>query len=266
MSYQKTQASSAGGQISLVNSFRARGPLLVLFALSISACRQAPDPGPFIPSDDEPSVVVVSNPANGPGKDSREIWATTAVYECADGSSFLVEYAEDKARLVLPKRTLVLPRVPSASGGKYQGDNVLLWSKGEEATIEIDGLRRSECGNNKARAAWVRARLTGIDFRALGNEPGWVLEIDEGRSVAFVTDYGQRHHAFGPPHRRAAEVPGRTVFEVNNDEDKLEVVLLDTPCRDDMSGERYPVEARLVLAGRSYRGCGQWLQGDGSAP
>ena len=30
--------------------------------------------------------------------------------------------------------------------------------------------------------------------------------------------------------------------------------------------ERYPVEARLVLAGRSYRGCGQWLQGDGSAP
>ncbi|MDH3915303.1 MAG: MliC family protein [Chromatiales bacterium] len=239
--------------------------------LGLGACSQAPAPeppstGPFAKEDGEPVAVMVSGPSDSAATRSAEIWNTTAVYECADGASFLVEYAEDGARLVLPTRTVLLPLVTSASGGKYQGDNILIWSKGEEATIEIDGLRRTGCVNNKARAAWVRARLTGVDFRALGNEPGWTLEIDEGHGVVLVTDYGQTRHAFGPPERLAVEDAGRTVYQVSNGQEELEAVLLDSPCRDDMSGEPYPVQVRLVLSGRSYRGCGQWLQGSGGSP
>jgi membrane-bound inhibitor of C-type lysozyme/uncharacterized membrane protein len=239
--------------------------------LSLGACSQAPAPespsaGPFSKEGDEPVAVMVSGPSDSTATRSADIWNTTAVYECTDGASFLVEYAGDKARLVLPTRTVVVPRVASASGGKYQGDNILIWTRGEEATIEIDGLRRTGCVNNKARAAWVRARLTGVDFRALGNEPGWMLEIDEGHSVVLITDYGQSRHVFGPPDRLAAEDAGRTVYQVSNGQGALKAILVDSPCRDDMSGEPYPVQVRLIFSGRSFRGCGQWLQGSGGSP
>lgn len=37
---------------------------------------------------------------------------------------------------------------------------------------------------------WEKAKENGIQFRAVGNEPGWLIEIREDEKVRFVNDYG----------------------------------------------------------------------------
>ncbi len=71
-------------------------------------------------------------------------------YECERGGPLEVEYHRDEASFVLAGRRHRLPRVPSASGERWERDGVLLWTKGEEATVSIGdqvvawGCRRNE--------------------------------------------------------------------------------------------------------------------------
>src|SRR4051812_21379630 len=39
---------------------------------------------------------------------------------------------------------------------------------------------------------WEDARSRGIDLRALGNEPGWFLEIDNEKWMRLLYAYGER--------------------------------------------------------------------------
>ncbi|MDX9708538.1 MAG: MliC family protein [Trichloromonas sp.] len=48
------------------------------------------------------------------------------VYECRDDYAFLVRVEGDRAQLVLPDRTLILPRQRMASGAKYASGDVAL--------------------------------------------------------------------------------------------------------------------------------------------
>ena len=37
---------------------------------------------------------------------------------------------------------------------------------------------------------WHEAKLRGVLFRAIGQEPGWLLEITDGSEILLVTGYG----------------------------------------------------------------------------
>lgn len=39
---------------------------------------------------------------------------------------------------------------------------------------------------------WDDARRRGVEFRAIGQEPGWMLEIDAGKSMYLLADYGEK--------------------------------------------------------------------------
>ncbi len=43
---------------------------------------------------------------------------------------------------------------------------------------------------------WHRAKLRGVAFRAIGQEPGWLLEITNGTEILLVTDYGQNRNSY----------------------------------------------------------------------
>src|SRR5688500_19395613 len=47
--------------------------------------------------------------------------------------------------------------------------------------------------STERRDPWREAAERGIDFRAIGQEPGWYLEVDDGRSMRLVYDYGERN-------------------------------------------------------------------------
>ena len=50
--------------------------------------------------------------------------------------------------------------------------------------------RHTGCRGRRAGDPWEEAALMGVQFRAVGQEPGWALDLLEGRWVRYVGDYG----------------------------------------------------------------------------
>jgi putative lipoprotein len=65
-------------------------------------------------------------------------------YDC-HGLSFRVELTGERARLLLPGRSLVLPKAPAASGAKYSDGDDAFWSRGEEASLVLGGEEHAGC-------------------------------------------------------------------------------------------------------------------------
>ncbi len=183
----------------------------------------------------------------------------TFVFECDDGYWFPVRIEGEKAWLFLPGKTVSLPQVSAGSGAKYSDGEVIFWSKGDAAWLETAGDIRRDCRNNRPLAIWEHAKLNGVDFRAVGNEPGWHLEISRGRKLIFVSDYGQSRYEFDTP-EPVNDVTTRTgTYRARNSEHTIEVFISGQPCRDTMRGDAFESTVTVTLDGRSYNGCGKAL-------
>lgn len=185
--------------------------------------------------------------------------AKTYVYECSDGFDFVARVQREKAWLFLPKKTIGLPHVPSGSGAKYSEDQITYWSKGDEALLEIGSEKHTNCRNNRSLAIWEDAKLRGVDFRAIGNEPGWNLEIIKSEKIVFVGDYGQERHEFIITEPSIDQQARTTVYDVQNDKHELSVIIVGRRCRDTMSEEAFETTVSVILDGKKYRGCGKAL-------
>lgn len=106
--------------------------------------------------------------------------------------------------------------------------------------------------------AWARARRAGVDVRALGQEPGWFVEITHGGEMVVVTDYGQDTvRVAAPPPVEGPD--GRQVYRVATANHDLTVVLAVRSCRDVMSGAAFPLTVTLCVGGSVLEGCGRPL-------
>jgi putative lipoprotein len=105
---------------------------------------------------------------------------------------------------------------------------------------------------------WQNARERGIDFRAVGQEPGWYIEIDHEGSIYLVWDYMDREATM--PAVQPARGQGRTTYTVTGGALRLTVVVEDRPCSDVMSGAPYPNIVIVTIDGRELQGCGQFLK------
>jgi putative lipoprotein len=105
---------------------------------------------------------------------------------------------------------------------------------------------------------WREARERGIDFRAVGQEPGWYIEIDHERSIRLVWDYMERDATM--PAVQPSTTQGRTTYVATNGTQRIDVVIDDRHCNDVMSGAPYPNTVIVTIDGRELRGCGQYLR------
>jgi len=192
----------------------------------------------------------------GYSRDTRPL-GKTMVYECSE-YEFITRLGPGEMAVWLEDRYLVLSRVRSASGVKYQEGDTVFFSKGEDVLLELDGQRHTDCRQVPARVPWEDARRRGVNFRAVGNEPGWHLEIREGQHLLFVGDYGALRVMTPDPgvHRDGA---ART-YQASSEAQKLQVEILDEPCTDTMKGDVYPSRVSVQVAGKVYRGCGRDLK------
>lgn len=187
--------------------------------------------------------------------DSRPM-SQTMVYECT-GIEVIARVGPGEMALWLPDRYLVLSQVRAASGTRYEEGDVMFWSKGDDVLLEIGPERYTDCSLNRSRANWEDARRRGVDFRASGNEPGWTLEITEGRQLLYVGDYGAS--------RVLIETPEKTVvatglsYRAVSGSDTVEVRVSDSPCTDSMQGTPFPATVELQVNGKFYQGCGMLL-------
>jgi putative lipoprotein len=183
----------------------------------------------------------------------------TFVYECPDDFSFVARTETGRVWLFLPGKTIDLPHVPSASGAKYSNGSDTFWSKADEMLIQTGDYKHTGCRNNRAKAIWEHAKLNGVDFRALGNEPGWYMEISNRQDILLVTDYGQQTYRF-PSSIINSEPNDRTsTYSASSNDNVIEVVIKGDPCRDSMSGEAFSATVSVLINNKKYHGCGRAL-------
>ena len=220
-----------------------RALYLVFISLLLTACG-----GEDSRREQPPTVTDWNNDPRPLGK--------TLVYECAD-YEFIARLGPGEMAVWLQDRYLILSQVRSASGVKYEEGDTVFWMKGQEATLLLDGQRFTDCRLNPARAPWEDARRRGVNFRAVGNEPGWYLEIHAGRQLLFVGDYGmQRVMAPDPGEQREGDRRRYHAVDGNID---LQVEIVDQSCNDSMKGDSFPSRVSVRLNGTEYQGCGRDL-------
>jgi putative lipoprotein len=206
--------------------------------LVLAACNQPPA------SDEERAGATGAPPVQTP---------IVARFQC-DGALVTATFYGDRVTLEMPNRNVTLPHVVAASGARYSDGVATFWNKGSEAMLELDGRSRS-C--RIVRDPWQEARGRGIDFRAVGQEPGWYLEIDNGKSMRLVYDYAEREAMTPVPQPVSRQ--GSTTYDATTEAHRLRVILDERSCSDAMSGESFPRAVTVEIDGRSLRGCGRPL-------
>jgi putative lipoprotein len=155
--------------------------------------------------------------------------------------------------------SLVLRQALAASGARYRNERVEFWNRGDEARVVMDGDTLQCRVALPSNDPWERARAAGVDVRAVGQEPGWFLELTEGVSVVLVTEYGRRRDAFLQVERKM-DSAGLILYGAQRDGRSVEVAVRQQPCSDTMSGERFPLTVMVRREGGELHGCGRRLR------
>jgi uncharacterized membrane protein len=215
--------------------------LVVLLPLSIAACA---GPAPVPPAERPPEPAA-----------ARPAAPISARFDCG-GEIVPIVFHADRSVITLPDRELTLPQAMSASGARYSDGATTFWNKGNEATFEIGG-RSLMC--RELPDPWREAGQRGVDFRAIGQEPGWVLDIEEGRSMHLVYDYAEREATV--PASPPLSEPGRMTYTGTAGGQTITAVIEERRCGDGMSGEPFPSTVTVTIDGRQLTGCGRRTSG-----
>lgn len=179
----------------------------------------------------------------------------TYVFVCDDRTAYTVQVGDAEASVFHPRGTLQLPVVPAETGARYSNGIFDLWIEGQRARLGEVGRELQQCRNDHRRAVWEKAKLAGADFRAVGNEPGWHLEILASGRIVLVADYGATQIERPLPQPIVDSDARTTRWEAG----ELIVEVIGRPCRDSMSGESFESTVTVTWRRQILRGCGRAL-------
>lgn len=110
---------------------------------------------------------------------------------------------------------------------------------------------------------WVDARARGVGFRAVGNEPGWHLEIYPDSHLHLVLDYGSRTIEVPAPATETERLGDVTVTvrSTEAEGEPLYIEVRETLCQDTMADQQFDYQVLVRLGERELEGCGHSLDG-----
>ncbi len=183
-------------------------------------------------------------------------------FDGAMGNRYMMHFSESDSpsTLFTHNETLHLEPQPAASGAKYQGDRIMVWIKGDDVLMEVDGKRIGPCTVSGLQSVISKAWLSGADFWAVGNEPSWNLIMGRDRVILF-TEMGKKIMEFEGLEKGALDPrkPYGLYSFTNDEQQELKIEILAGLCTDTMSGEPFAVSVRIVLDGEEMIGCGTGL-------
>jgi uncharacterized membrane protein len=103
---------------------------------------------------------------------------------------------------------------------------------------------------------WHAAKLRGVAFRAIGQEPAWLLEITNGKSILLSTDYGQTKTLYDYVEPTLDNDHRHTEYHVSGD---TNIIIDGETCTDIMSGESFEVTVSIKQNSGILYGCGRAL-------
>jgi len=226
--------------------------ILVFLLISLGACNQESQPSYQSNSD--------TTRAKGQIPDFSSINTSDVyVYNCADSLQLTAHVTTDSTWLFLSDTTVKLGHVPAASGAKYQSPDYLYWSKNGQALFQGPTSSLMNCTAISKEKSWQAAKLRGVNFRALGQEPGWILEITKGAQMQYIGNYGQDTVVTPVPNPRVDKQKGITTYNALTHAHSMTIKIIDEPCTDSMSGFEFSSTVTVTVDGKTYRGCGRTL-------
>jgi len=106
---------------------------------------------------------------------------------------------------------------------------------------------------------WEQAKAEGVHFRAVGNEPGWLVEVRDDKRIKFVNDYGDLEIKAPVDDLWLGPAGEDKIYYVENEAVQFQVIIMKKSYQDTMSGESYPYQVRVVFPNKSYVGGGRLL-------
>jgi len=140
-----------------------------------------------------------------------------------------------------------LTTLEAASRVERRADGTLVLTTDDARQITFRRLESSSLQDARAR---------GVNFRAVGQEPGWVVEQDE--QITAVLDYGATQLMIPTPSADTA-ADGTVTYDTSTDTDHLLLTIKKKICIDSMSGESHQSTVQLQVNDKNYQGCGDWL-------
>lgn len=113
--------------------------------------------------------------------------------------------------------------------------------------------------NNHALAPWdgIFFELRrSPPFRAVGQEPGWVLDFRDDGTMLFQYAYGESATSAGIPRPTVDPATKARTWKTAGATGDLVVVIEPKSCADGMSGLPYETTVTVTYRGTAYRGCG----------
>jgi uncharacterized membrane protein len=197
---------------------------------------------------------VVSSHLAHPGSDNVAN-PRTYVFMCPDGSSYVVRATESEAWVFRPGSGLRLEAVPGSIPFRYAHNDVHIVIDSENGVLSEPGVEGLTCRNDRRRATWEHAKLDGVDFRAVGNEPPWVLEMRQQSRIVLITDYGAQRIERPLPD----PISNNTLRTTRWDAGDLQIEITAEICHDTMSGEPFHSGVVVYWQGKVLKGCGRSL-------
>lgn len=243
--------------------------LLAALSMALAACKPTPDgngeaeaantPEPTRSETSTPPATTAQTDGPTLAPASRE--SDPEHWQCGDllVDSRLSHSATqlDTLQLEFSGQALALQQMNPPSGVRYADSAGNAFAReGDDASLTLASGVQYECTRSTRGSSWTEAAARGIAFRAVGSEPGWLVEIGEGGapSLHATLDYGQRDIDVAQMHPAAQGFGGKTV-----DGTTVTVDIQRKACQDGMSGQSFEAEATLVVGGKTYRGCGAYL-------
>ena len=170
----------------------------------------------------------------------------------------------DRGHLFSRQASQAIQRQPGTPA--FAGDDVYYLpaqpadlAPGQTAEITIKEEKLLNCKNNPRAAVWEGAKLRGVSYRAIGQEPPWVLEIDRENGFLLVTGYGAEKQQFSyiEPVTDSTQRTSSYTSEANGE--AITITIQGRDCRDSMSGEAFSSQVAISWREQSLRGCGRAL-------
>lgn len=109
-----------------------------------------------------------------------------------------------------------------------------------------------------------KKRTQGIDFYAVGQEPGWALYMDTAYNYSFKSYDGVEIGS--PPVSGTTSPDGKTTsYHASVEMGELYITITREACMDTMSGEKFPCKVLVRIKRgvdndfKTYDGCGRFL-------
>jgi len=162
------------------------------------------------------------------------------------------------AVLTLPWEDRVLRQRETDTGSRYEGGGFAVWSSGrEEAMLDLPLQEPVECRPSSLPSPWALARDAGAYFRAVGHEPGWILELYDRADpvLRLELDGGSSELLFDT----VIEDPDGDGYIAESPGNHAGIILIRETCRDSMVGWEFPYRIEMLLNDRELSACGRYL-------